>query len=174
MIYILILAAAALRLMPHPDNVTPIMALGLFGGCYLNNKSALLIPLLALFVSDLVIGLYAFPIMASVYLSFAFGGLIGRWLRNRKSILNIAGGTLVSSILFFIVTNFAVWAFGHYYASTATGLTQCYLNALPFFRNSLLGNLAWVVLLFGSYELAGRRIDVWLLSRYRLLFVRQR
>ncbi len=172
MVYILILAAAAMRLMPHPDNVTPIMALGLFGGCYLKHKSALLIPLLALLVSDMIIGLYAFPIMASVYLSIAFGGLIGRWLGKRKTILSIAGGTLVSSALFFVVTNFALWAFGNFYAPTVSGLTQCYVNAIPFFRNSLLGNFVYVALLFGTYELAGRRIDGWV--RSHLIAVRQR
>ena len=171
MIYLLIIAGVVLRLAPHPDNVTPIMAIGLFAGSYIRKKGAFLIPLAALALSDIIIGLYHVPIMVAVYLSFAAGGAIGVWIRKHKSILLIAGGTLAGSILFFVISNFAMWAFGSFYPDNLSGLLQCYVNAIPFFRNSLLGNFAYVAILFGTYELVGYRIDRYVVNRWRSITV---
>src|SRR3989344_380768 len=80
-------------------------------------------------------------IPASVYLSFAISGLLGVWLRTRKNIANTLGVTLFASAQFYLLTNFAVWAFGTLYPKTAAGLLSSYINALPFFRNTLLGDV---------------------------------
>lgn len=152
MSYLLIFGAAILRLLPHIPNFAPITALGLFGGTYLNKKAALLVPLLAMLISDYFIGFYHFPIMASVYLSFAMSGLLGVWLKKRKSLANTVGVTLLASIQFYLITNFAVWAAGTMYPPTASGLLASYINALPFFRNTLLGDFFYVGALFGLYE----------------------
>ena len=103
-------------------------------------------------VSDYFIGFYNPAVMASVYLSFAVSGLLGVWLRTRKNVANALGVTLFASVQFYILTNFAVWAFGTLYPKTAAGLLSSYINALPFFRNTLLGDVFYVGVLFGIYE----------------------
>lgn len=149
-----IVAAVVLRLVPHLPNFAPIAALALFGGTYLNKRYALGIPLLAMLISDYFIGFYNLWIMLSVYGSFLLIGLIGLWLKNHKTVANIFGASLVGSILFFLVTNFAVWAVpGSMYLHNLQGLMQSYIMGLPFFRNTLMGDLFYTAAMFGLYEL---------------------
>ena len=149
----LVAVAALARLLPHPPNVTPIGALALFGGaCLADRRLALVIPLAALFVSDLVIGLH--PLVPVVYGSFAVGVLLGRWLRPRRTVVNTAAVTLAGAVQFFLVTNFACWLL--YYPRTAEGLAACYVAAVPFFRNTLLGDAAFATALFGGLAAAER------------------
>lgn len=148
--------AVATRLLPHPANFTPITALALFGGVYFERKYAFILPLVVLFASDLFLGLYSG--MEWVYGSFALIGLLGLWLRSRKSVPVIAGTTLAGSILFFIITNFGVWLGGTLYTPDFTGLIACYTAALPFFRNTLLGDGFYVAILFGVTELVTRSV----------------
>jgi len=157
--FLLILLGTTTRLLPHPPNFAPIAAIAIFGGIYLPKRFAILAPLAAMFLSDLVIGFYAWPIMLSVYSSFALSGLIGLWIRRQKNIRRIIGGTLLSSILFFLITNWAVWAFGMMYPHNLLGLLESYTLALPFFRNSLLGDFFYVGLLIGGYELVRHRLS---------------
>ena len=170
--FLLILLGTTTRLLPHPPNFAPIAAIAIFGGIYLPKRFAILAPLAAMFLSDLVIGFYAWPIMFSVYLSFALSGLIGLWIRGQTTpplaggpaqggtnIRRIIGGTLLSSILFFLITNWAVWAFGMMYPHNLLGLLESYTLALPFFRNSLLGDFFYVGLLIGGYELVRHRLS---------------
>lgn len=115
-------------------------------------RLGLMIPLIAMFVSDLFIGFYSWPIMLAVYGSFLVSGLIGQYLKKRKSFFTILGGTLTASIIFFLATNAAVWVFGTMYARDISGLFQSYAMAIPFFRNSILGDLFYVSLLIGITE----------------------
>lgn len=155
MIYLLILFAAILRFLPHEANFAPITALALFSGVYLRNrKLAIILPLLTMLVSDFFIGFYELPILFSVYASFGLSGILGLWLRNRKTLANIAGATLAASVQFYLLTNFAVWLFGTMYSHDLSGLSASYTNALPFFRGTLYGDLFYVTSLFGIYELA--------------------
>jgi hypothetical protein len=155
----LVLAAAASRLVPHPWNLTSIAAVALFGGAYFQDRRlAFAVPLGALFLSDLVFGLYHG--MAVVYVSFAMIVGIGLWLRSRRQPALIAGAALASSVLFFVLTNFGVWASGHLYPRTWAGLVTCYTAALPFFRNSLEGDLLYTLVLFGGFALMERRFEV--------------
>ena len=148
---LIIFFAVVLRLIPHAPNVAPIAAMALFGGVYLDRKYALIVPLAAMFISDIFLGFH--DTMLFVYGSFLITGLIGLWLRQHKSYRNIFIASIGSSILFFLVTNFGVWLMGTMYDKTLTGLWEAYLMGLPFFRNTLLGDLGYVVLFFGSYEL---------------------
>ncbi len=151
----MVLAAAASRLMPHPPNLTPMTALALFGGgTFADKRAGFLMPLAALFLSDLVLGLYSG--LWIVYGSFALIVCIGFWLRTRRRVAPIAGATLAGSILFFVVTNFGVWALGSLYAKTASGLAACYVAGIPFFRNALAGDIAYAAALFGGLALAER------------------
>jgi hypothetical protein len=146
----MILLGAAARLVPHAWNFTPIAAMALFGGVYLDKKYAIIIPLAALFLSDLFLGFN--QSMPYVYGSFIITGLIGMWLRTHKTFGNIVLGTLVSSIIFFLVTNFGFWLAFSLYPKTWAGQMEAYLMALPFFRNTLLGDLFYTGAFFGAYE----------------------
>jgi hypothetical protein len=151
----MILAAAASRLIPHPPNVASITAVALFGGAYLSDRRlAFLVPMAALFISDLVMGLYSH--MEVVYGSFALVVCIGLILRRRRTPLPIAGAALASSILFFVVTNFGVWIFESLYPKTMAGFLACYTAAIPFFQNTLLGDALYTAALFGGFALAER------------------
>lgn len=153
---IVILLAATVRLLPHPPNMAPIAAMALFGGVYLNKKYALIVPVVTLFISDLFLGLHS--TMPFVYGSFLLTGLIGLWLKKHKNVAHVFAGTLLSSVLFFLITNFGVWLIGNMYPANFAGLMQSYTLAIPFFRNTLLGDLVYTGLFFGSYEFALRLI----------------
>jgi uncharacterized membrane protein len=150
---LLIILGLTARLLPHPPNFTPIAAIALFGGLYLPKRWAIIAPLVAVLISDIFIGFYNWKMMLAVYGSFALMGYLGLWAKKNKSLARVVGGTLIGSILFFLVTNWSVWAFGTMYAKTLTGLIESYTLAIPFFRNSLLGNLFYVTILVGSMEL---------------------
>ena len=151
--------AALARLLPHPPNVTPIAAMALFGGAYLaNRKLAFALPLMAMFLSDLVIGvaIYGKVLLFSqpvVYLCLLATVAIGGLIRPRKSWWTIAVASLASSVMFYLVTNFAVWAFEGMYTHDLAGLSACYVAALPFFKNTIAGDLFWTCVLFGGREL---------------------
>src|SRR6266700_7857825 len=152
-VVLMILAAAASRLIPHPPNLASITAVALFGGAYLTNKRlALIVPLAALFLSDLILGFYRH--MEIVYGSFLLVVFLGFWLQKKRSALRIAGAALASSAIFFIVTNFGVWAFESLYPKTAAGLLACYVAAIPFFQNTLIGDALYTAVLFGGFALA--------------------
>jgi hypothetical protein len=151
----MVLAAAASRLIPHPPNLTSVTAVALFGGAYFSDKRlAFLVPLAALFLSDLILGFYSH--MEVVYLSFALIVCVGLWLQKRRSAFHIAGAALASSVLFFLITNFGVWAFGSLYPKTIAGLLACYVAAIPFFQNTLQGDLFFTAVLFGGFALLER------------------
>lgn len=149
---VLILAAAFSRLIPHPMNFAPITAIALFGGMYFDRRIAPVLPLAALIISDYFLGMYSGIVW--VYSAFLLVTLLGMAASRRKSVGTVAGSTLAGSVLFFLITNFGVWQSGALYPMTMNGLTDCYLAAIPFFRNSLAGDLFYVTMLFGLYELA--------------------
>ena len=154
-IVIAIFAAAALRLVPHPSNFSPIDAMALFSGAYLQRRGlAFAAPFGALLLSDAVLGFY--PGMEFVYASVAAIVLIGWTVASHKSPLRIGLGTIGGSVLFFIVTNFGVWLGSGMYAHTMAGLAACYGAAVPFFQNTVAGDLAYVALLFGGFALLQR------------------
>lgn len=157
---VLILVAAFSRLIPHPPNFTPLAAMALAGGVYLDRRFALLVPLMALFLTDAILGFH--NLMAFVYGSFLAIGLLGFWLRSHKKPAMVFGSALASSVLFFIVTNFGVWAIGGatLYPKTLAGLMECYTLAIPFFRNTLLGDLIYTGALFGLFEFVHRFVPV--------------
>lgn len=152
-IFTLIVTAAGLRFLPHAPNFVPIGALALFGGATLKKHWAYILPIAAMIISDLLIGFYTLPIMAAVYISFIIMVFLGSLARQNHRIGRLAILTLSGSIIFFLVTNFAVWAFTPMYVHNLSGLVSCYIAALPFFRNTALSDLFYVGILFGSYEL---------------------
>jgi len=126
----IILAASLSRLLPHPPNMTSVAAVALFGGAYFSDRRlAFFVPLAALFLSDLFLGFYGH--MEVQYLSFALIVCIGLWLEKDRSVLKIAAAALAGSVLFFLLTNFGVWAFGSLYPRTLGGLMDCYIARDP-------------------------------------------
>jgi hypothetical protein len=153
----IVLAAAALRMVPHPMNFAPIGALALFGGAYFSSKrTAVAVPLLSLVAGDIFTGFHR--LIPCVYASFLVSVAIGFWLRRKKSASRIGGATVAGAIQFFLITNFALWAssIGNY-PKNAGGLAECYIAGLPLFWNTLTGDAFYVVLLFGGMALAETR-----------------
>jgi hypothetical protein len=154
LIIAIIALAAASRLVKHPPNFTPMAAMALFGGWYVTKKYFVIVPLLAMLISDAFIGFYDWRLMAIVYLGIALTFGIGWLLKKNASWRKVIIGSLTGSIIFFLTTNFAVWALYQWYPHTWAGLANCFAMALPFFKNSLIGDLFYGVVLFGIYELA--------------------
>lgn len=152
-----IVAAAALRLVPHPPNFTPIGAMALFSAAYLGRRPlAFAAPLGALLLSDLVLGFYSG--MLFQYVGVGLIVLLGWFALARLSVLRLAGAAVASSILFFAISNFGVWAVSGMYPPTLAGLSACYVAAIPFFQNTLAGDLFYTALLFGGFAVAEQLI----------------
>lgn len=147
-----VLIGVSFRLLSHPPNFTPIFAIILFGGIYFSRKIAFTIPILIIFISDIFIGYYDITLMIFVYGSFLLCIFLSFYLKKYKTWQIVLGGSFLTAIIFFSLTNFAVWIFTPWYEKTFSGLIQCYLMALPFFRNTLLGNFFYGSVFFGAYE----------------------
>jgi len=157
---IAICAAAAMRLLPHPPNFSPIAAMALFGGAYLPRRAlAFAAPFGALILSDALLGGF-YSGIAFVYFSFALTVLIGWAVAKRKTVVTIGAAALASSVLFFIVTNFGMWLFSGFYPLTRDGLVACYVAAIPFFQNTVAGDLFFTALLFGGFAIAERMLPI--------------
>jgi hypothetical protein len=153
---LLIVIGVLSRLVPHPANVTAVGALAVFSGSRYGTAKALAITVCTMLVSDMVLGFHA--VMWATYGCFALSVLLARYFLRKRSVIRIAGVTLTSSILFYLVTNFAVWVVpGSMYPKTLTGLMESYIMALPFFRNSLIGDFSYSAIFFGSYALMKAR-----------------
>ena len=156
-ILIAIVGAAALRLVPHPPNFTPIGAMALFSGAYLTHRGlALAVPIAAMLLSDAIIGFHSG--MPFVYGSVALIVVIGWFALQRVSSLGVVAAALVSSVLFFVVTNFGTWALSGMYPPTLAGLATCYVAAIPFFQNTVVGDLFYAAVLFGGFALLERAL----------------
>jgi hypothetical protein len=146
---IVVLGACA-RLVPHPWNFTPLMAIGLFAGSHARKASTgVAATLLALVLSDAVMGFY--PGFWYVYAAALIPVLIGRLIRDRNGASVIGVAALASSLSFFFVTNFMVWATSQLYPHTMGGLSACYLAGIPFYRNQGLGDAFYTLAVFGGY-----------------------
>lgn len=153
MVVVLILLAAASRLLPHPPNFAPVAAIGLFAGATLDRRAAWLVPFAAVLLSDAVIGFYHPVSMFWNYAGLAACLLLGSAILGpARSLPRFAGATLASSLAFFALSNFGMWASG-YYPRTAAGLVECYVAALPFLRNTFASDVLYTALLFGGWAL---------------------
>lgn len=154
----MIFAAAASRLVPHPWNCTPLIALALFAGARLDKPGwALAATLGSLALGDLALGLFPYPGMAWVYGTAAAIVVLGRALRRRAGVSATLAATLGGGFAFYAVTNFGVWTAGQLYPRTWAGLASCYAAGLPFYRNQVAGDLFFTAVLFGLHWL-GRSV----------------
>jgi hypothetical protein len=145
------------RLWQPTYNVTPFAAIGLAAGSLFGiSLTAAAVPIVALVISNLALPGYNSAIMAFVvYGSLACPVLFGSLIR-RQGWIALIGGSLASSLLFFITTNFTCWALTSQYAHTLSGLITCYVAALPFYRWMPVGDLVWSISLFGVLVSIGR------------------
>jgi len=165
-LFTLIISTVFLRLIPHPANFTPIAAVGLFGAAYFSKKwQALLLPLVALFISDLIINNTIYKEMNAgftffyegfywQYLSIIFITIIGFGFYQKKvSLLNIGLGAISSTVVFYLVSNFGVWASGIIYPMTPEGLGMALLAGIPFVKNFLISTCVYSLGIFGVFYL---------------------
>jgi hypothetical protein len=151
----MILFTAIMRIVPHPWNLAPVGAMALFSGAVIRNRvMAFVFPLVAMLAGDFFIGFH--KLMPVVYASFVISTALGFWVRERRSGARVSGVVLLGAIQFFLVTNFGVWAFSHFYPKTFAGLMACYAAGVPFFWNTLAGDICYSALLFGGLFLAER------------------
>lgn len=143
----------SLRLLPHPANFAPVAAAAIFGGAVLPRRLALSVPLAAMVISDLIIGLHNLILLTwGCYALFALAS--SHWLHSRINLIRGAALTVGASVFFFVVTNFGVWLTSGMYVHTWAGLIHCYELALPFFRNTLASDIIYTAVLFSLYSLA--------------------
>ena len=170
-VILLVLVAALSRLLPHPPNFTAIGAMSLFGGIYLSQRwIALLVPLVSLFISDLILNnvvysafnngqfVWFYDGFAWIYGSVALTVVLSWVMLRRINPTNVVLTSVICSILFFLITNFGSWTSGGLgYPKTAVGLLECYTAAIPFFINSLAGDVVFCGVLFGGFAWATRQ-----------------
>ena len=165
-ITLLITLAALSRLIPHPPNIAPVAGMALFGSAYYSKKYwAYLIPIITMWISDLILNnvVYAQYFDSFVwfysgslftYAAFALIVLMGSITLKKKKVGSVLFSALGASVIFFIVSNFGVWLTSPMYAKSWEGFTTCYIVAIPFMQNTLIGDLCYTAVLFGLFEMS--------------------
>lgn len=142
---VIILSLSLTRLIPHPWNFTPVLAVGIFSGFYFKQfYLSLFIVILAMFIGDLYLGFHG--TMFFTYISLAVAVMLGLYIKHFKFTEILFSG-LVSSVCFFIITNFGAWLTLEMYEKNFTGLLQSYVMAIPFFHNTLISTFLYLILL---------------------------
>ena len=136
------------RLVVHTPNFTPVLSMAFLGGMYLKGRQAFIVPLALMVISDCIIGFYSG--MFFVWGSIVMISGLGLCLKEKKSYSIVLGGSALSSMLFFVVTNFGSWL--SMYPHTIDGLRQCYMLAIPFFRSTLASTLAYSLVIFTVFK----------------------
>ena len=155
-VFLVIAAGVFLRLIPHPWNVTPVLGLALFSGARLKTRLGVFMLLGTLFLSDLFLG-------ADATLPFTWGSfllvlILGKSLKNAEFGPRIFLTSLLGSFLFYLISNLGVFLVTPLYEKTWGGFVQCYLMAIPFFRNEVIGDTVYTFVFFGTYHLAARKL----------------
>ena len=161
LVLVLVVLAVVSRWTPHTFNFTPVLAIALFSGMYISNKFlAFITPALILIISDAILGFYSGALMFSVYGSYALIVGLGILSQGPFKPLKLLGTSVSAAVIFFLVTNFAVWFLsgsiegGLVYEKSLVGLWECYVAALPFFRSTLISTVIMSFALVGMYEFA--------------------
>ena len=160
--FLLIILGIASRLATHAPQFTAILAVAMFAGLYLSPRLALMVPIALMMATDVVLGFH--DTMVFTWGSMLAVSIIGVWLKQRKSFVTVLAGSIVSSGLFFVVTNFGAWA-SPLYPHTWGGLRECYIMAIPFFRGTLVSTVAYSLVLYAGYEWALKRSQGTALAR---------
>jgi hypothetical protein len=161
----LVLAGILLRFAPHAPNFTPVAAIALFGGVYLNKKYSLIVPLALMMVSDIFLGMH--NVVLFTWGGFILTAFLGMWVKNNKTISRTLSASILSAVVFYLVSNFGVWLMG-WYPLTLSGLVDCYVLALPFLRTFAVATIVYSAVFFGAYELIARLVKETKLARVLL------
>jgi hypothetical protein len=168
----ILLLAAFSRLIPHPPNFTALGAMVLFGGAYFSNRIlAILLPLGALWLSDIFLnnlvysdfysGFVLFsPNHVWIYISFIVIGILCKPLYKKVNAKSVGLSAIFASVIFFILSNFGVWIQGFMYPMSFSGLIACYVAAIPFFGWTIVGNVVYCSVLFGCFEFANKKLSI--------------
>jgi len=161
MAYWLIVIAVLCRFLPHIHNFSPVYGALLFGGAHLRRRDAIWLPVVLLAASDFVLNsMYHVSIgwlevvQMAAFASIAFTGEL---LRSRTTWRRLAGTCVVSSLSFYLISNFGVWLGWNSYPHTWQGLVQCYLAAIPWYWQTLISTFVYGSLFFGCYEIYAAR-----------------
>lgn len=166
----MILMAAVSRLIPHPSNFAPIGGMALFAAAYFDKKLwAYVVPIVSMWLSDLLLNnviygdyfshfVWFYPGSYWTYVAFAAIACMGLVLLKKIRVERILVAGVLASMLFFVLSNFGVWFSTDLYPKTREGLMLCYAAGLPFLKNTFLGDVVYTAILFGSYEVAIRKI----------------
>jgi uncharacterized membrane protein len=145
-----ILLGVFTRIIPHPPNMTAIGAIALFSGAFLYDKRlAFIIPTITMLISDLVLG---YQLALSVYLSFLIIVSLGFVLAKKHTGISVINMSLLASVIFYVLTNFSVFISSPLYSKTFVGLIECYTLAIPFFLNTLIGNVVYSLIMFYGFK----------------------
>lgn len=147
----IIFIAVAARLLPHLPNMTPITGLALFSGSSSKNKCWLLVPIIAMLVSDIFLGFHT--TIPFVYGSFFIITIFGKFITKKSGVLTLSAMSFFSSLIFYVITNFGVWATSSMYTKNIQGLISSYLMGIPFFWNTILGDFIYTMTFFYGYRL---------------------
>ena len=154
----LVVFGTLLRIVPHPWNLTPIGAVALFSGaCFDRKRWSFVIPLLAMFLSDAVIGFHS--LVPVIYATFAATVLMGIAIK-RITPAAVGVGAVASATLFYIATNFAMWTISTIYPRTPGGLVACYVAGIPYYGTMIIADLLYSAILFGTFVWAERRLPM--------------
>lgn len=154
LIYGLIIFTILSRLAPHPYNFTSVGALSLFAGATLSSRTAWLVTVVCLVISDAFSGFYNPVVMLFVYLGFVLNTFLGHYLLNaNRNFLRITIGGLLGAFIFYFVSNFGMWLSGLNYPLTWAGLIDCYIQGLPYIKPSLMGDLIYAYFCFGIFHI---------------------
>lgn len=165
LILVLVGLGVGCRLLHYPPNFSPMAAIALFSGFYFPKKWVIFLPIIPMIISDAFLGFYELPLMLSVYGSFALIAFFGNFLKKKAAFGYIFLAAFISSAIFFLITNFAVWLFTNWYPHSASGLLNCFYLALPFYRNTVVGDLLFTGLIFGAHRSLSWRLR-YLLTRH--------
>lgn len=156
-LYVIALLAIASRFIPHFPNAAPITALAIMAAMYGSKKQALTLPLAVRFASDIFLGFFSWPLMVAVYASHLTGAVFGFWAKNSKSFasrfVKVLAASAFAPTLFFLVTNFAFLYSPSQYPHTWSGIMLSYINGLPFFKGTLVGDIGYTMAFFLGFEL---------------------
>ncbi len=153
--FALVVIGVLSRLFPHLSQFTAILAVSLFAGMYLSKRQALIVPVALMIITDAILGFH--DTMFFTWGAMAAVSFIGVWLKKRKSLMTVFAGSIFSSVVFFLATNFGAWL-SPLYPDTLEGLRECFIMAIPFFRSTLLSTVAYSLVLYAGYE--------WILKRW--------
>ncbi len=160
MIPVVILVVGILsRVVLHIPNFSPVYALVLFGGVYLDKRLSLVLPVILLMLTDLFLGVY--PDAPFTWIGMAAIAAFGWMLREKRNVKNVFVTSLLAAVVFFLISNFGVWAMGGLYSLDMKGLADCYVMAVPFFKNALISTVVYSMILILGYErFLARRVVV--------------